>query len=51
MFELWASVGARGGGDEGVSARPSLAIHTTSRGESKAKQGWKDKDDDDMQVA
>ena len=48
MFELWAAVGARG---DGVSARPSLAIHTTSRGESKAKQGWKDKDDDDMQVA
>ena len=25
MFELWAAVGARG---DGVSARPSLAIHS-----------------------
>ena len=32
---MWAAVGARGGGDEGVSARPSLAIHTMSRGESR----------------
>ena len=41
MFELWAAVGARG---DGVSARPSLAIHSPG---GRAKQGRKDKDDDD----
>ena len=41
MFELWAAVGARG---DGVSARPSLAIHSPKQG------CWKDTvdaDDDD----
>ena len=43
MFELWAAVGAR----TGVSARPSLAIHSPKQGCWKDTVDADDDDDDD----